>query len=124
MENMHPKVAEASEKWSEVKFYNFDDINPKELDGGILRKEVTLGRTMLVWFRLPAGLATDPEHFHPHEQISYIVSGEVEATIGGKTERCGPGGGYLVAPNVKHHIRVLSECVCIDAFAPPREDYL
>ncbi|MBE7559114.1 cupin domain-containing protein [bacterium] len=117
-------LSHAADHWASRAFYRFDDLPATELPGGILRKEVTLGRVMLVWFRLPGGLLTDPEHCHPHEQVSYIVSGELEATIGGKTRLCRPGGGYLVAPNVKHHIRVLSDCECIDAFAPPREDYL
>ncbi len=110
--------------WAQQAFYHFDDQAAVQLPGGIQRKQITLGNVMLVWYRLPAGLLTDAEHCHPHEQVSYILSGELEATIGGKTQLCRPGGGYLVAPNLKHHIHVLSDCECIDAFAPPREDYL
>lgn len=116
-------LEQAAAHWARQAFYAFDDLPAVDLPGGIQRKEVTLGKVMLVWFRLPAGLSTDPAHCHPHEQISCILSGELEATIGGKTQLCRPGGGYLVPPNVKHHIRVLSETVCLDAFAPPREDY-
>jgi unsaturated pyranuronate lyase len=124
MSEMDPKVSAAMAKWASERFFNFNDIEALEMPEGILRKQVTLGGVMLVWYQLPQGLDTDPTHNHPHEQISYIVSGEVEATIDGKAQVCGPGGGYLVPSGVSHHIKVLADCVCIDAFSPPREDYL
>ncbi len=63
-------------------------------------------------------------HHHVHDQVTYLVDGEIEVQIGDEVEKIGPGGSYRVPSNVPHGIRVLSERArLIDAFTPPREDF-
>lgn len=64
-----------------------------------------------------------PEHAHPHEQVAHVLSGEFELTIGGETQRLGPGMVAFVPPNVTHSGRALTECRIIDVFHPVRDDY-
>jgi quercetin dioxygenase-like cupin family protein len=82
------------------------------------------GEMMLVQFTFDAGL-TAPIHSHPHEQIGYVVSGELDLIMEGvETTRLTAGCSYYVAPNVRHSIITRMPTVLIDCFTPIREDLL
>ena len=82
------------------------------------------GGMMLVQFTFDAGI-TAPVHSHPHEQIGYVVSGEIDLMMEGKeTTRLTAGCSYYVAPNVRHGIFTRTPTVLIDCFTPIREDFL
>lgn len=67
----------------------------------------------------------DPPHSHPHEQMSYVVSGELIVHIGDNQERLGPGDMFTVPPDVPHTVQLLTEHVrLVDGFTPLREDFL
>jgi quercetin dioxygenase-like cupin family protein len=67
----------------------------------------------------------DPPHSHPHEQVSYVASGEILVIIGGETTRLSEGDLFTVPPNVPHTIQTLTKHVrLIDAFNPIRKDFL
>lgn len=67
----------------------------------------------------------DPPHDHPHEQISYVVAGELIVFIDGEPTRLGPGDMFTVPPNVPHGVQLLSSHVrLVDTFTPLREDIL
>lgn len=67
----------------------------------------------------------DPPHAHPHEQISYVVSGEVLFFIDGEPARMGPGDLVAIPPDAPHAVQLLSEHVrVVDTFHPLREDFL
>ncbi len=79
---------------------------------------------MLVQFSFPAGV-TSARHSHPHEQIGYVVSGEIDVFMEGtEAHRLTPGRSYYVPSGVKHYIKTLAPTVLIDAFTPLREDFL
>ena len=64
-------------------------------------------------------------HSHPHEQAGYVIHGEVEMTIGGKTARLGPGDAYLIPSGIEHNLRGMeSWALFLDIFSPPRENYM
>lgn len=67
----------------------------------------------------------DPPHSHPHEQVSYVVAGEVIFFLDGQPTRLGPGDMFTVPPDVPHAIQLLSARVrLVDTFHPIREDFL
>ena len=67
----------------------------------------------------------DPPHSHPHEQMSYVVSGELIAFIGDQQEKLGPGDMFTVPPEVPHGVQLLTSHVrLVDCFTPLREDFL
>ena len=79
---------------------------------------------MLVQFEFGAG-ASSWLHSHPHEQVGYVVSGEIDFNMEGhETVRLKAGGSYYVPPNVKHNIVTYAPTVLLDCFAPIREDFL
>jgi quercetin dioxygenase-like cupin family protein len=82
------------------------------------------GGMMAVEFRFPAGVIA-PIHHHPHEQIGYVVSGEVELIIDGQeSQRLTAGCSYYIPPNVRHGVITLTPTVLFDCFTPIREDFL
>jgi len=64
-----------------------------------------------------------PEHHHVHEQITYIVEGELEMTIGGKFYPLEAGMYHVIPSNTPHSAVAKVDCVAIDVFSPAREDY-
>jgi quercetin dioxygenase-like cupin family protein len=69
--------------------------------------------------------APDPLHSHPHEQISYIVSGKVIYFLGDEQQILEAGDMVTIPPNVPHAIQALTPAVRLaDAFTPVREDFL
>ena len=79
---------------------------------------------MLVEFTFEAGAASW-EHSHPHEQVGYVVDGEIDFVMAGQAPvRLRRGGSYYVPPGVKHYIVTHAPTVLLDAFTPMREDFL
>jgi quercetin dioxygenase-like cupin family protein len=63
-------------------------------------------------------------HTHPHQQVSYVVSGNFEVTINDKSEILGPGDAFIVPSNALHGAVCLEAGTLIDTFSPLREDFL
>ena len=63
-------------------------------------------------------------HAHPHEQITYIISGKCRYTVGEETMEVGAGDSVLIPGDVSHSIVVLETMKVIDAFTPARKDFL
>lgn len=62
-----------------------------------------------------------PAHVHPEEQISIVREGEMEITIGDKTQLVKPGDIIHFPPGISHSGRTLRKsCRLIDIFSPPR----
>jgi quercetin dioxygenase-like cupin family protein len=64
-----------------------------------------------------------PMHSHPHEQITYVIAGRFEFTVGEQTTILGPGMVALIPGGVMHGGKTLTACRVIDLFCPVREDY-
>lgn len=69
--------------------------------------------------------APDPPHSHPHEQVSYVATGEIFFFLGNEETRLGPGDIFTVPPNVPHSVRLLTQHVrLVDTFHPIRDEFL
>ncbi len=67
----------------------------------------------------------DPPHRHPHEQVTYVVEGEVNFFLDGEPTHLMPGDMVTIPPDMPHTIQVLTDHVrLLDAFHPLREDFL
>lgn len=104
------------------KFRNKASITEKELVPGIFAKLVHMEGMSVAHVRLEKG-AVLPEHAHIHEQMTNILEGELEMTVGGETKVCKPGDIIVLESNMPHSARALTECYLIDVFQPVREDY-
>ena len=91
---------------------------------GIERQMVVGQQLMICRFRFTPFLVT-PEHRHPHEQMSMVVSGKVRFFVEGEERIAGPGDVLHFSSNTLHGATMMDEeVVLIDIFTPIREDFL
>ncbi len=81
------------------------------------------GKLMLVRASFETG-AVGKLHHHPHEQATYILSGEFIFTIGDQEFHCNPGDSVYMPPDVPHGAKCLKEGQLLDIFTPMRDDFL
>ena len=99
------------------------DVEPVEMVPGVWQRTLAWGeRLMVVHVILEKG-AVVPAHRHPHEQITYIVEGELSMEVEGQTHILGSGDSLLFPSEVEHGATALQRTLVIDTFSPPREEY-
>jgi len=103
-------------------FVNLDDIDSKMIVEGFLAKFVHSEKMTVAHWNIRAG-AKLPKHDHVHEQIAIVIAGEFELTIEGNRQKCRPGSVAVIPANASHEGQAITDCVIIDVFSPPREDY-
>ena len=64
-----------------------------------------------------------PLHSHLHEQITFILEGQLDMNIGGKDYSLSEGSYHIIHSNVPHSATAVTDCRLIDTFSPVREDY-
>ena len=103
---------------------NWSSIPIERPGEGIERQMVVGDRMMICRFRFAPYLAT-PEHSHPHEQMSIVVSGRVCFTIEGAERIAEPGDVLHFPSNFRHGATMMDEeVVLLDIFTPVRQDFL
>lgn len=82
-------------------------------------------KCMMMVNTIEPGLPTPP-HSHPQEQIGYLIEGTGTLYIDGETREIEAQSTFLVPPHASHNFDATGDipAVLIEAFAPPREDYL
>jgi len=105
-------------------FFFGDKMEWEEVGPGLKRQIMGHdGKIMLVNVDFQEG-AIGVMHKHYHSQVTYVVSGEFEMTIGDDVKTLKGGDSFYILPHVMHG------CVCkkagklIDVFSPAREDFL
>lgn len=63
-------------------------------------------------------------HHHPHTQITYVVSGVFEFTIGDAKRIVKAGDTMLKENGIEHGCTCLEAGVLLDIFNPMREDFI
>ena len=82
-------------------------------------------RAMLILNTIEPGIPTPP-HSHPHEQMGYILEGRAVLFSGGRSVEIAAGTSFQIPPNEPHNFDATGDgpAVILEAFSPPREDYL
>ena len=62
------------------------------------------------------------EHHHPNEEVWYVIDGELDMTVDGKTQRAGPGTVAIVPLNARHAVVALADGSALVVNHPVRED--
>jgi quercetin dioxygenase-like cupin family protein len=104
-------------------FFRTDELPATEMLPGVTRRAVYLDDLMITFFNFEPNTVI-PGHHHPHQQITWVISGTMEFELDGEKRVLRAGEGVLVAPNVPHGAIILDEpCSALDAWHPVREDY-
>jgi len=111
-----------SDPWTSS-FFRVDDLPTKEVMAGIHVRSVDLDNLMMTFVEYPAGSVV-PMHHHPYEQITYVLQGNVEFTVGDQQRILGPGEGVRVLPNAEHSSRPIDGAAkVLDAWTPVPEHF-
>ncbi|MCG6346381.1 cupin domain-containing protein [Vibrio fluvialis] len=103
--------------------YN-QDVKLEDLGAGVSRKILAYSdNIMSVEVHFEQG-AIGPMHSHPHEQLTYVLSGEFEFTIGDEAKIVKAGDALYKEPNVMHGCVCLKAGVLLDNFTPMRKDFI
>ena len=101
-----------------------NDIVMEDLGEGVSRKILAHSDNMMsVEVHFEEG-AIGALHTHPHEQLTYVLSGEFEFTIGNDTKIVKAGDTMYKEPEILHGCRCLKAGVLIDTFTPMRQDFV
>lgn len=96
----------------------------EDLGSGIKRKVLAYGGNMMaveVYFEKSA---IGTLHSHPHEQLTYVLSGSFEFTIGNEVHVVKAGDTLYKEPNVVHGCVCLEAGTLLDTFTPQRLDFI
>lgn len=80
-------------------------------DGGLMMMEVHFEQG-----------AEGAEHSHPHEQMTYCLSGKLQFTIDGRVTVISAGQTVYIPGGAKHGVTALEPSSLLDVFTPIRED--
>ena len=108
-----------------VTHFRWEEMEKETVSNTIKRRIVTGERAMLAHIYLDKG-AHVPKHFHHNEQITYLLEGVLKFWIGEEREEIILNAGEVlhIPPNVPHEAEALEDCLDVDVFSPPREDWL
>jgi len=113
---MRPETGAQHLSWSTIPVAHIGE--------GIQRQMIVGENLMICRFRFAPFLVT-PEHEHPHEQISIVVSGRARFFIEGQERIASAGDVLHFPPNCWHGATMMDEVVVlIDMFTPIRKDFL
>ncbi len=108
----------------EVRHYPADLLALRPDVPGAAMWAVALDRTMLTYFEVAPG-ARFPGHRHEAEQITLVLEGELWFELGDREVRVGRGEVLAIPSNAWHATRAGPAAVrAVDAWSPPRPDYL
>ncbi len=62
-------------------------------------------------------------HHHMHEQITYLLEGELEMNIGDIDYVLTPGCYHVIPSNIPHNAFAKTDVKVMDFFSPARDDY-
>ena len=97
-------------------------LPPRELVPGITA-HYQHGNAMTLGLVLIKAGTSMGEHKHPHEQITYMISGEMRMMIGDELVILKAGAVQVIPSNIMHGAFAITDCELIDVFTPVREDY-
>jgi quercetin dioxygenase-like cupin family protein len=107
-----------------MKIGKYDELRAVESRPGVSRRVFSGEGATLAFTTLEPGHEPNP-HSHPHEQIVYILSGQVRFVVGDEVAMVGPGEMLVVPPGVEHWAETVGDEPVVDlsVFSPRRDEY-
>ncbi|MFQ5977379.1 MAG: cupin domain-containing protein [Candidatus Heimdallarchaeota archaeon] len=82
-------------------------------------------KAMLMKLTVEPGISTLP-HSHRHEQMGHVLEGRGTLFVGDESAEIEAGTSFWIPSHAPHNFNATGNkpAVLIEAFSPPREDYL
>lgn len=125
--NVHNKIIQGRYTMKSTKnqtwVYN-NDIDLESCGEGIARKILAYSEDLMcVENHFETG-AAGAMHHHPHTQITYVVSGKFEFTIGDEVQVVEAGDSMLQMSDIIHGCKCIEKGIILDIFTPMRKDFV
>lgn len=109
-----------------VEKINWEEIATEEVNASMSRKIICGEKLMIAKMKFKDGFIV-PLHFHHHEQVTQVISGQMRFWFGKNKEQVMdlyPGDVVVIPSNLPHEALMIGEVEEIDTWAPPRQDWL
>lgn len=104
--------------------HRWEEIDKEDLAPLIKRRIVTGDELMIAHVYMREGNVV-PRHSHENEQMTYILEGRLQMTIGDDDPVVVAAGEVICIPSgVPHSALALEDLLDVDVFCPPRQDWL
>ena len=105
----------------QVRLVRWADLPVEQVLPGIRRQRLDTEQMTVVRYVYGPG-SVFPAHSHPEEQVTMVLSGEIEFDVAGRRLRAGAGSVVIIPSGVIHGARVLSdlEVETLNALSPRR----
>jgi quercetin dioxygenase-like cupin family protein len=103
--------------------YAWDRVDKEQLSPQLARQVIHCETMTLARVFVKKG-GVVPEHSHHNEQVSMMQQGSMKFVLAGEATVLKPGDVLRIPPHVPHSVEALEDCVVVDLFSPPREDWI
>lgn len=73
--------------------------------------------SMRLWDGEEAG-SDKPEHQNTYEYVAYVISGQLEIKLQGKSFKVGQGDSYCIPANTPYSLKILAKATVLEALTP------
>jgi quercetin dioxygenase-like cupin family protein len=101
---------------------HLDTIAVRELRPGFFGKFIHGDKGTVTIWDIKKGSVLETHH-HIHEQITYVLEGELQMVIGGINYLVTAGMVHVIPSDTPHSAIAKTDVKVIDFFSPCREDY-
>ena len=105
-----------------ARYEEIDLIPRREMVPGATARFVHTDTMTVAFFSFAANTQL-PEHSHPHEQVTRVVTGSLYLTVEGEERKLVPGEIAIIPGGAVHSARTTEATEAMDIFNPIREDY-
>lgn len=103
-------------------FLEISKLDEKEIIPGFFARMIHTEKMTVVYLTVEAGSSLQ-SHAHHHEQVTTILEGEFEMTLGEEKKVMTPGKSAVIPSHVPHSGKAITICRLVDVFSPARDDY-
>jgi quercetin dioxygenase-like cupin family protein len=75
-----------------------------------------------IWWEFDEG-ADVHRHQHEQEEVWHVIEGELDVSVAGATQRCGPGSAAIIPPHTPHAVLAVKAGRAIVVDYPLREGF-
>ena len=107
-----------------MKVGTLEHLNQTAVRSGVTRRVFSGENATLAFTTLDPGHTANP-HSHPHEQIVYVLSGDLRFVVGDEEVTVTAGDMLVVPPGVRHYAETVGTEPAVDLsiFSPRRDEY-